>query len=103
MRDALPRAVAQHASMVGRVLGKCAPTNSAAALLSADGARLVAVDAVEGGPPGRPRRDLSLWLGRLRGWLTEVFRGVSAKHLWRYLSEFAARHGRVGRRGWSHI
>ena len=103
VRAALPRATAQYAALVAPVLGKCAKANAAAALLSSDERRLVVVDALEGGPPGTPRRDLSLWLGRLRAWLTEVFRGVSAKHLWRYLSEFAARHGRVARRGLSHI
>jgi hypothetical protein len=105
VRNALPRATAQEASLRGVVLGACAPTNKAAALFSSDsdGRRIVAVDADEGGPPGTPRPELAFWLGRLRAWLTDIFRGVSAKHLWRYLAEFAARHGRVGRKGQSHI
>jgi hypothetical protein len=103
VRNALPRATAQEASLRGVVLGACAPTNKATALFSSDGNRIVAVDADEGGPPGTPRPELALWLGRLRAWLTDIFRGVSAKHLWRYLAEFAARHGRVGRKGQSHI
>lgn len=103
VRDALPRASPQEPAIVAQVLGRASAQNAAEALLAGDDGRLVAVEGFHGAPPGRGRAELPLWLGRLRAWLTEVFRGVSAKHLWRYLAEFAARHGRVGRRGASHI
>lgn len=85
------------------MLGTCAPSNRAGALLSTDGPRLIAVDATEGGPPGAGRADLALWFGRLKCWLAEVFRGVTRPYLDLYLAEFAARHGRVARRGASQM
>jgi hypothetical protein len=104
VRDALPRVTPTEPGLVAPVLGGVSEANVAHALLATDDDdRLVALDCPAGAPPGRIRRELPLWLGRLRGWLTEVFRGVSAKHLWRYLAEFAARHGRVARKGASHV
>lgn len=103
VRSALPRAAAQQPCLIAPVLGGSSTANAANALLSLDGAWLIALEGDDAAPPGRGRQDLPLWLGRLRGWLTEVFRGVSAQHLWRYLAEFASRHGRVARGGASHM
>ncbi len=106
IRDALPCPTPQQSGHAAMVLGGCAPANARAVVLAADDdepLRLVVVEAEVGCPPGRPRRDLPLWWARLRGWLNEVFRGVSGKHLGRYLAEYAARHGRVSRRGHAPI
>ncbi|MDP2345456.1 MAG: hypothetical protein Q8O67_31215 [Deltaproteobacteria bacterium] len=105
VREALPR-VAPRPGIHAQVLGETSQANAADVVIAGEEGRVVCVDgldAVYGFRPSPMRRELPLWLGRLRAWLTEVFRGVSAKHLWRYLAEFSARHGRVARGGASHI
>jgi hypothetical protein len=107
-RAALPQLVPQSAALVDVVLGGAAVDNEAVVAFAGDvdhADRVVvahvdfddAVTARAPAPLGRHRRDLSLWLGRLRAWLATIFRGVSRQHLWKYLAEFAARHGRVRR------
>lgn len=53
-------------------------------------------DAFDGDAAGDVDGVVHLWWGLLRAWLTSTFRGVSRRHLWRYLREWTARHGRVG-------
>jgi hypothetical protein len=103
VRDAVPRVSPQEPGIYADLLGATSPSNRAGVLLAGDRGNVVAIEAEHSAPPGRPRRELSLILGHLRAWLLAVFRGVSAKHLWRYLAEFAARYGRVARRGASHV
>jgi hypothetical protein len=102
MRDALPHLAPDEPALVLPV--RCGGDASDVAFAAHDDHRLAVVPAdavaVVG---GAARADMPLWWGRLRGWLNEVFRGVSARHLHRYLCEFAARHGRVQRGGASHV
>ncbi len=42
---------------------------------------------------------ISVWWGLLRAWMTTTFRGVSVRHLARYLREWSCRCGRVARAG----
>ena len=105
-RRALLPMVPPNAAVIDVVLGGCAPDNTCVVAISDDDLvkdRVVAghIDD-EGAPPlpattKKPARHLPLWLGRLRRWLSEHFRGVSRKHLWLYLAEFTDRHGRVRR------
>lgn len=94
-RDALPFFAPQAQGATGRVLGNCSPGNTAFVTIADDGTGLTAVLAEDGSYPPTPvAPQAAWWLGLLRAWLVEVFRGVTRKHLERYLAEFAARAAR---------
>jgi len=105
-RRALFPLVPPNDALVDVVLGSCAKDNACVVAVSDDDVvtdRVVAahIDDDEWPQPWqpprtkKPARHLPLWLGRLRRWLSEHFRGVSRKHAWLYLAEFTDRHGRV--------
>lgn len=109
MREALPCFAPAAPGLRQQVLGFCNDDNAADVVVSFGSGRLTFVEPDapmrEGMPDDRveaERRvgELPLWLGRLRAWLTTMFRGVSRQHLWKYLSEFSARHQRVFDRQW---
>ena len=105
MRRGLMAMTPPNPMVIDVVLGSCAEDNACVVGVSDDDLvedRVVAVH-IDDGPPLRllapttkkPARHLPLWVGRLRRWLSEHFRGVTRRHLWLYLAEFTDRHGRV--------
>lgn len=106
MRRALPRFRPATDGLHAQVLGFCADDNRADVVVGFGSGRLTFTDPADGiavfgmasdrFEAQRRTHELPLWLGRLRAWLTTIFRGVRAHHLWKYLAEFADRHGRAG-------
>jgi hypothetical protein len=103
-RAALPYFAPAARGISAQVLGFEAEDNKAVVVVSFGSGRLTFTQPADGLRKGladdeaeaiRRRGELPLWLGLLRAWLSNVFRGVSKEHLWKYLAEFADRHGRV--------
>jgi hypothetical protein len=82
-----------------QVLGRESAANRAFVFLDVRGGALRArvVPRARRGPPPESA-DASLWLGRLRAWLADVYRGVTRRWLPHYLDEYAARFGRIAAR-----
>ena len=79
-----------------QLLGRQSVANVAFVTLAHDGDGLTAALADEAPPStDAPAPVLALWLGRLRAWICDVFRGVSRRHLPRYLAELVARFRRA--------
>ena len=96
VRDAIPYPRPRTAGMTVQLLGRQSPANAAFVTLAHDDDGLTAVPADESTPSrDAPAPCLALWLGRVRAWICDVFRGVSRRHLPRYLAEIVARHRRV--------
>ena len=96
VRDAIPYARPREGGMTAQLLGRQSAANTAFVTLAHDDEGLTAVLAEEAAPsPTTPAPFLALWLGRLRAWICDVFRGVSRRHLPRYLAELVARYRRV--------
>ena len=96
VRDAIPYPRPREAGMTVQLLGRQSPTNTAFVTLAHDDTGLCAVLAEESPPSTSPCPPvLALWLGRLRAWICDVFRGVSRRYLPRYLAELVARFRRV--------
>jgi len=100
VRDALVRLESQHCGIATQILGREALENEAWVCVASDGGVLTVLDADEAfWPATKPCPQDALWSGHLRAWLVSNFRGVSSRYLYRYLAEFAARHGEIARRG----
>jgi hypothetical protein len=103
IRASLPRVAPAEPGFEGPVLGGDAAENAADAVVTFCDDRLVVVSPDDAVPAAGHRAVAPVWHGQLRAWLTAVFRGVSKRHLWKYLAEFAARFGRVARGGVPHV
>ena len=99
VRGAIPYLRPRDAGTTVQLLGRQSPTNTAFVTLTHDDdLGLCAVVAEESTPSQSASPPvLALWLGRLRAWICDVFRGVSRRYLPRYLAELVARFRRVAR------
>lgn len=97
-RSALVHACVQTSSARTQVLGRTSARNTAHVAIGLDEGELTASLAEDAPPvPDRPAPLAAWWLGRLRAWIVDVFRGVTRRYLELYLAEFAARWRRVAR------
>jgi hypothetical protein len=93
-RAALPAASPTRAAARVQLLGRNGGSVVDVAL-AVEGAGLRACRAEDAPPVGGPARVDAVWLGRLRAWVADHFRGVTSAYLENYLAEFCARFGRV--------
>ena len=99
VRDAIPYPRPRDAGMTVQLLGRQSANNVAFVALSEGADGLCAVVAEESTPStSSPPPVLALWLGQLRAWMCQVFRGVTRRYLPRYLAELVARFRRVAAR-----
>lgn len=105
VRAAIPYVRPRTPGATAQILGRQSPANTAFVNLACDGGELTAVMANDGVPQLEPIEPaVSLWLGRLRAWLCDVYRGVSRRYLSLYLAELTSRYGRLSAsRGWRAV
>jgi hypothetical protein len=97
-RAALDRHAVAHRGSEMQLLGRESASNVAFATVDVDAGRLRIRVHARPSSHGAPRAvDAALWLGRVRAWLGDVFRGVTRRFLSLYLDEVCARYGRVRR------
>jgi hypothetical protein len=94
-RAALVFAAVTTTTAVAQVLGRASRANAEWVALAVDDHGLTLSRAADAPPAlDAPSPAAALWLGRLRAWIADVFRGVTRRWLDRYLAEFAHRYRR---------
>lgn len=95
IRRAAPIITPVEGGVTGQVLGHQSPSNTAFVTVATDGGYLSLLPAgrwPSGTGPTSPH--VALWLGRLRAWIADIYRGVKKEYLVNYLAEFTHRFAR---------